>query len=76
LFTSMKLQTDSDVRIMFSIFSQFMTNGPMKLDAKLVRSVESICSNLIRPRTFYEIEACMIQLGEEDKVEPVNLSDF
>ncbi|KAK2422680.1 hypothetical protein QL285_033193 [Trifolium repens] len=26
LFTSMKLQTDGDVRTFFSIFSQFMTN--------------------------------------------------
>ncbi|KAK2390602.1 hypothetical protein QL285_064125 [Trifolium repens] len=76
LFTSMKLQTDGDVRTMFSIFSQFMAKGPIELEAKLVRSVESICSNLIRPRTFDEIAACMIQPGEEDEVESVNLSDF
>jgi hypothetical protein len=53
-----------------------MTKGPIELEAKLVRSVESICSNLIRPRTFDEIVACMIQPGEEDEVEPVNLSEF
>ncbi|KAK2404898.1 hypothetical protein QL285_054200 [Trifolium repens] len=73
LFTSMKLQTDGDVRTMFSIFSQFMTKGSIELEARLVRSVESICSNLIRPRTFDEIAACMIQPGEK---EPVNLSNF
>ncbi|KAK2427777.1 hypothetical protein QL285_026336 [Trifolium repens] len=76
LFTTMKLQTDGDVRTMFSIFSQFMTKGPIELEAKLVRSVESICSNLIRPRTFDEIAACMIQPGEEDEVVLVNLSEF
>jgi hypothetical protein len=78
LFTSMKLQTDSDVRTMFSIFSQFMTKGPIELDAKFASSVESICSNLIRTRTFDEIAACMVQFGEEneDKVELVNLSEF
>jgi hypothetical protein len=76
LFTSMKLQTDGDVRTMFSIFSQFMKKGTIKLEARLVRFVESICSNLICPRTFDEIAACMIQPGEEDEVEPVNLSEF
>jgi hypothetical protein len=74
LFAGMKLQTDGDVRTMFSIFSQFMTKGPIELEARFVRSVESICSNLIRQRTFDEIVACMIQPGEEDEVELVNLS--
>ncbi|KAK2381140.1 hypothetical protein QL285_068772 [Trifolium repens] len=72
LFTSMKLQTDGDVRTMFSIFSQFMTKGPIEQDTRLVRSVEDKCSNLIRPRTFDEIAACMIQSGEGDEAEPVN----
>jgi hypothetical protein len=44
LFTNMKLQTNGDVRTMFSIYSQFMTKGSIELDAKLVRSVKSICS--------------------------------
>ncbi|MCI66934.1 hypothetical protein A2U01_0088192, partial [Trifolium medium] len=34
-----------------------MTKGAIELDAKLARSVEAICSNLIRPRTFDEIAA-------------------
>ncbi|MCI94974.1 hypothetical protein A2U01_0116272, partial [Trifolium medium] len=38
LFTNMKLHNDDDVRTMFSIFSQYMTKGPIELDAKLVRS--------------------------------------
>jgi hypothetical protein len=37
-----------------------MANGPIDLDAKLVRSVQALCSNLIRPRTFDEIAACMV----------------
>jgi hypothetical protein len=36
-----------DVRIMFSIFSQYMTKGPIELDAKLDRSVQAICQNLM-----------------------------
>jgi hypothetical protein len=64
-----------DVRIMFSIFSQYMTKGPIELDAKLVRSFQAICSKLIRPRTSDEIAACMVKPGE-DKVEEVNLSDI
>ncbi|MCH98213.1 hypothetical protein A2U01_0019213 [Trifolium medium] len=43
------------------------TKGSIKLDAKLIRSIETICSNLIRPRTFDEIAAFMVELGE-DKV--------
>jgi hypothetical protein len=74
LFTNMRLRNDGDVRTMFSIFSQYMTNGPIKLDAKLVISVQAICSNLIRPRTFDEIAACMVEPGE-DKVEEINSSE-
>jgi hypothetical protein len=40
------------------------TEGPIELDTKLARSVESICSNLISLRTFDEIVACMVQAGE------------
>ena len=53
-----------------------MMKRPIELDIKFFRSVESICSNLIRSRTFDEIAACMIQFGEEDEAELVNLSDF
>jgi hypothetical protein len=74
LFTTMKLQNDVDARIMFSIFSKYMAKRPIELDAKLVRFVESICSNLIHLRTFNEIVACMIAPGE-DEVEVINLSD-
>jgi hypothetical protein len=59
---------------MFSIFSQYMTKGPIELDAKLVRSVQTICSNFIRLRTFGEIEACMVQPGE-DEAEDINVSN-
>jgi hypothetical protein len=70
----MKLKNDGDLRIMLSIFAQYMTKGPNELDAKFVRSVEAICSNLIRSRTFAEIAACMVKL-EEDEVEEINLSE-
>ncbi|MCI47252.1 hypothetical protein A2U01_0068493, partial [Trifolium medium] len=58
----MKPQNDSDVRTMFSIF---YTKGPIELDATLVRSVQAICSSLIRQRTFVEIAACMVELEED-----------
>ncbi|MCI45000.1 hypothetical protein A2U01_0066239 [Trifolium medium] len=51
-----------------------MTKGPIELDAKLVRSVEAILSNMIRLRAFDEIAACMVKLGE-DEVEALNLFD-
>jgi hypothetical protein len=50
-----------------------MTKGPIELDAKLVRSVQAICSNLVRPRTFDEIAAYMVESGE-DEVEEINLN--
>ncbi|MCI49955.1 photosystem I P700 chlorophyll a apoprotein, partial [Trifolium medium] len=56
----MQLRNNDDVRTMFSICSRYMTKGPIELDAKLVRSVEDICSNMIRQRTFDEIAACMV----------------
>ncbi|PNX88791.1 hypothetical protein L195_g044905 [Trifolium pratense] len=64
---------------MFSIFTRYMTKGPIELDATLVRSVEVILSNMIplrRPRTFDEIAALMVKPGEDEEaeVEPVNLS--
>jgi hypothetical protein len=52
LYTNIKLQNDGDVRTMFSIFSQYMMNGPIELDAKLVRSVKIVCSNLICTRNL------------------------
>jgi hypothetical protein len=42
LFTKKELRTDDDVRTMFSIFTRYMTKGPIELDATLVRSVEAI----------------------------------
>jgi hypothetical protein len=71
----MRLTNDGDVRTMFSIFSQYMTKGPIELDAKLVRFIQDICSNLIRPRIFDEIAACMVEPEEEDEVEAINLSE-
>ncbi|MCI45758.1 hypothetical protein A2U01_0066997 [Trifolium medium] len=59
---------------MFYIFSQYMTKGPIELDAKLDRSVEDICSNMIRLRIFDNIAACIVEPGEGE-VEAVNLSD-
>ncbi|MCI56664.1 photosystem I P700 chlorophyll a apoprotein, partial [Trifolium medium] len=53
---------------MFSIFSQYNTKGPIELNATLVRSVQAICSSLIRLMTFNEIAACMVE-PEEDEVE-------
>jgi hypothetical protein len=74
MLTNMRLRNDGDVRTMFSIFSIYMTKGQIELDAKLVRSVEDICSNLICPRTFDEIAACMVESEEDDEVEAINLS--
>jgi hypothetical protein len=68
----MRLTNDGDVRTMFT---QYMTKGPIELEAKFVRSVEDICSNLIHPRTFDEIAACMVEPEEDDEVETINLSE-
>ncbi|MCI62320.1 photosystem I P700 chlorophyll a apoprotein, partial [Trifolium medium] len=57
----MELRIDDDVRTMFSIFTRYMTKGPIELDAKLVRYVEAIMSNMICPRTFDEIAAYMVK---------------
>jgi hypothetical protein len=70
----MILQNDGNVRTMFSIFSQYMTKGPIELEATLIRSVQVICSNLIHSRTFDEIAVNMVEPGE-DEVETVNLFD-
>jgi hypothetical protein len=70
----MKLQSDDDVRTKFSIFSQYNTKGSIKLDAILVRLVQDICSSLIRPRTFDEIVAYMVD-PEDNEDEVINLSD-
>jgi hypothetical protein len=37
----MILKNDGDVRTIFYIFAQYMTKGPVELDAKLVRSVQA-----------------------------------
>jgi hypothetical protein len=61
LVHELKLKNDGDVRTMFYIFSQYMTKGLIELDAKLVRSVEAICSNLIRPRIIlYPIRTLIV----------------
>ncbi|MCI13049.1 photosystem I P700 chlorophyll a apoprotein [Trifolium medium] len=70
----MKLQNDNDVKNMFSVFSQYSTTGPIELDAALVIYIQDSCSSLIRPRTFDEIAACMVE-PENDEDEVVNLSD-
>ncbi|MCI39203.1 hypothetical protein A2U01_0060434, partial [Trifolium medium] len=64
VYTNIKLQNDGDVRTMF------LTSIMIRLDAKLVRFVEAIMSNMIRLRTFDEIAACMVKPGE-DEVEAV-----
>ncbi|CAJ2666686.1 unnamed protein product [Trifolium pratense] len=61
LLTKMKLHNDEDVISMMSIFSQFMTKGPIELDVNLVRSVEDILANMVAP-------------GDGD-VETINLAD-
>jgi hypothetical protein len=38
LFTNIKLQNDGNRNIMFYIFSQYMTKGPIELNTLLVRS--------------------------------------
>jgi hypothetical protein len=67
----MKLQNECDVRTHFSWYSM---KGPVELDATLVRSVQAICSCLIRLRTFDEIAASMV-VSEDDEIEVVNLYD-
>ncbi|MCI11390.1 photosystem I P700 chlorophyll a apoprotein [Trifolium medium] len=71
----MKLQNDDDVRTIFSIFSQYSTKGPIELDTTLVRSIQAICSRLIRLRTFDQIASCMVEFDEDEVDEVVNLSD-
>ncbi|MCH88009.1 hypothetical protein A2U01_0008890, partial [Trifolium medium] len=72
LFTNMKLQNDNDVKIMFSIFSQYNMKGLIELDTTSVIFVQDICSSLIHPRTFDEIVACIV---EPENDELVDLSD-
>jgi len=64
-FTRMMLMNDDDVRTMFSIFGQFSTRCPIKLDASLVRYVDHIRQSLIRPRNYEEIRA-LIDTPHED----------
>lgn len=44
---------------MFYIFCEFSTRGPIELDTLLVRFIEHIQQNLIRPRNYEEIRALM-----------------
>ncbi|AES99107.2 hypothetical protein MTR_5g076630 [Medicago truncatula] len=55
---------DDDVRIVFSIFGQYNTKGPIELDALLVRSVEQIQKSLIWPKNCEEIMALLDALDE------------
>jgi hypothetical protein len=71
-FTNMKLQNDSDVRTISSIFSQYIMEGPIELDATLMRLVQDICSSSILPRTIDKITTCMVE-PEDDEI--VNLYD-
>jgi hypothetical protein len=68
----MKLQNGGDVRTMSSIFSQYIMEGPIELDATLMRPVQDICSSSILPRTIDEIATCMVE-PEDDEI--VNLYD-
>ncbi|KAK2415377.1 hypothetical protein QL285_037862 [Trifolium repens] len=48
-FSKMQLKNDDDVRTTFSIYFQYSTKGPIELDAKLTRSVDTILANLKHP---------------------------
>jgi len=61
----MKLTNEDDVRIMFSVFGQHSTRGPIELDASLVRSAEQILKSLNRPRNYEEIRALLKGPDEE-----------
>jgi hypothetical protein len=64
-FSRMKLMNEDKVRVMFSIFGQYSTRGPIELDASLVRSVYQILKNLIQPRDYEEIRA-LLDAPQED----------
>ena len=64
-FSRMKLTNNDDVRIMFSVFGQHNTRGPIELDASLVRSAEQILKSLNRPRNYEEIRALLKGPDEE-----------
>ncbi|PNX88078.1 hypothetical protein L195_g044178 [Trifolium pratense] len=51
-FTNMKLQNDTDVRTMISIFSHYMTKRPIKLETKQLDPLKLL--------TFDEITTCMV----------------
>ncbi|KAK2374355.1 hypothetical protein QL285_075325 [Trifolium repens] len=48
-FSNMKLRNNEDICTMFSIYSKYSTKGPIELDAKLTRFVDSILARLNRP---------------------------
>jgi len=50
---------------MFSIFGQYSTRGPIELNTSLVRFVEQIQKNLLRPMNYEEIRVLM-DAPEED----------
>ena len=64
-FAQMKLKNDNDVRTMFSIFSQHIIKGPIKIDTSLVRYVEDIQKSLIQLKDYKEIKNCMDRLDED-----------
>jgi hypothetical protein len=61
----MKFRNNDDVRMMFSIFGQYNTKEPIKLDVSLVRHFEVIQKKLIRPRNYEEIRALIEEPNEE-----------
>ncbi|MCH84927.1 hypothetical protein A2U01_0005765 [Trifolium medium] len=40
-FDNMKFRNDDDVRIMFSIFPQYSTKGPIELDVTISRFIQA-----------------------------------
>ena len=59
-FSKMQLHNDDDIHNMFSIYSQYITKGPIELDAKLTRSVDAILANLKHP----DDEDCTVNLAD------------
>jgi hypothetical protein len=50
-----------------SIFKKSVQlKGTIEIDVKLVKSVETVCSSLVRMRTFNKIAACMVEPGENE----------
>jgi len=64
-FTQIKFRNDDDVRRMLSIFGQYGSKGPIKMEASLIISFEDIVESLIRSRTCEEIRDCIDRLAKE-----------